>query len=106
MVFSYAGTSSLEKELKSIPPRDIKIGDVFIQGGIQGPAFIVVDLALKPSTSEKVFLLAHSYMPEQDIQILKNANSSELSPWYRLSEVDNGLRTPEWTFGKHNLKRF
>ncbi|MGB6151599.1 MAG: DUF4846 domain-containing protein [Pricia sp.] len=106
MVFSYAGTASLEKELPSIPLEKMAIGDVFVQGGFPGHAVIVVDLATHRSTGEKVFLLAQSYMPAQEIQILKNPNDADLSPWYSLSTAKDELRTPEWTFGKHDLKRF
>jgi len=106
MVFSYAGTASLEKELPSVSIDKLNIGDVFIQGGFPGHAVIVVDMAIHPSTHDKAFLLAQSYMPAQEIQILQNPNNSEFSPWYVLSQVDDELRTPEWTFGKEDLKRF
>jgi len=106
MVFSYAGTASLEKELKSIPIENLKIGDVFIQGGFPGHAVIVVDLAVHEATGERLFLLAQSYMPAQEIQVLKNPNDNNLSPWYSLPQIENELRTPEWVFGKTDLKQF
>jgi len=106
MVFSYAGTASLEKEMKSISLEEMRIGDVFIKGGFPGHAVIVVDMAVKESTEEKVFLLAQSYMPAQEIQILQNPNNSNLSPWYRSSTIKEELRTPEWTFTNKQLKRF
>ncbi len=81
MVFSYAGTASLEKEMKAVAIEEMKIGDVFIKGDFPGHAVIVVDLAVDVSTQEKVFLLVQSYMPAQEIQILKNPNNSKLSPW-------------------------
>ena len=81
MVFSYAGTASLEKEMNPISIENLRIGDVFIKGGFPGHAVILVDLA-ENETGEKVFLLAQSYMPAQEIQILKNPNNLELSPWY------------------------
>ncbi|KAF2330797.1 MAG: DUF4846 domain-containing protein [Flavobacterium nitrogenifigens] len=104
-VFMYAGTASLEKELKPINVSDIRIGDVFIKGGFPGHAVIVVDMAMNPKNNQKIMLLAQSYMPAQEIQILKNPNNSSLSPWYA---VDSGtsLKTPEWTFSSSQLKRF
>jgi hypothetical protein len=105
MVFSYAGTASLEKELKAVAISDIKIGDVFIKGGFPGHAVIVVDMAIDETSNEKIFLLAQSYMPAQEIQILKNPNDLGLSSWYSTNIV-NELRTPEWTFKKNSLKRF
>jgi len=106
MVFSYAGTASLEKEMASISLTEIRIGDVFIKGGFPGHAVIVVDMGVDKKTNEKIFLLAQSYMPAQEIQILKNPNNGELNPWYGVSEIYSSLRTPEWTFEKTNLKRF
>ncbi len=105
-VFMYAGTWSLSREL---PPRhrieDIAIGDVFIKGGFPGHAVIVVDLAIDPDSGEKAFLLAQSYMPAQDIHVLKNPAATDGSPWYRIP-ADGFLRTPEWTFKASELKTF
>jgi len=105
MVFSYAGTASLEKEMKPTSLANMKIGDVFIKGGFPGHAVIVVDMAQNKNNGEKIFLLAQSYMPAQELQILKNPNDSELSPWYS-SKINGQLRTPEWIFEKRQLKRF
>ncbi|WP_289659689.1 DUF4846 domain-containing protein [Flavobacterium panacagri] len=104
-VFMYAGTASLEKELKPINVSDIKIGDVFIKGGFPGHAVIVVDMAVNPKNNQKIMLLAQSYMPAQEIQILKNPNNSSLSPWYAV-DFGTSLKTPEWTFNSSQLKRF
>lgn len=35
LVFSYAGTLSLEKQLMSVNMEDMQIGDVFIQEAVQ-----------------------------------------------------------------------
>ncbi len=106
MVFSYAGTASLSKELEAVSIMEMRIGDVFIKGGFPGHAVIVVDMAIDKTTNDKVFLLAQSYMPAQEIQILKNPNDPNLSPWYSLSNMSTELRTPEWKFKKDELKRF
>lgn len=104
-VFRYASTLSLTNELKSVPIESMQIGDVFIHGGAPGHAIIVVDMAINPKTKEKLFLLAQSYMPAQEIQLLKNPNNEGLSPWYSLS-FSGDLYTPEWTFSQDELKRF
>jgi hypothetical protein len=65
----------------------------------------VVDMAINPQTQEKIFLLAQSYMPAQDIQILKNWQNPKLSPWYELPQT-NELKTPEWSFELKHLKKF
>ena len=106
VVFSYAGTASLEQELESAQLEDLKIGDIFIQGGFPGHAVIVVDLAKHKTTGDTIFLLAQSYMPAQEIQILKNPKDSNLSPWYTTSKIKNELYTPEWVFKKAHLRRF
>ncbi|MBX2844969.1 MAG: DUF4846 domain-containing protein [Saprospiraceae bacterium] len=103
MVFAYAGTHSLEKELQSVELKEIKIGDVFIQGGFPGHAVLVVDVA-ENDTGEKAFLLAQSYMPAQDIHVLKKPLSQ--SPWYFTADINNKLVTPEWVFNASDLKRF
>ncbi|WP_238354478.1 DUF4846 domain-containing protein [Fulvivirga marina] len=105
IIFSYAGTLSLAKELTPIKTDQLQVGDVFIQGGSPGHAVIVVDVATKPETREKIFLLAQSYMPAQEIQILKNRNDKGISPWYS-SGFGEVLETPEWTFTNMDLKRF
>jgi Domain of unknown function (4846) len=84
-------------------PRAIQIGDVFIQGGFPGHAVTVVDLAKKVGSNKKIFLLAQSYMPAQDIHVLKS--DGKLNPWYELPG-NNVLETPEWTFKLSDLKRF
>jgi len=103
-IFAYANTSSLCDEMISIPVDEMRIGDVFIQkGSPYGHAVIVVDMAVSIS-GDKVFMLAQSYMPAQDIQILVNRNDKSISPWYELKE--GAIVTPEWTFGPDDLKRF
>ena len=101
IVYNYANTYSLENELVSKDISALAIGDVFIIGGFPGHCVIVVDMAVSERTGEKAFMLAQSYMPAQDIQILKG-NSPE-SPWYT-ADIGEVLVTPEWTFEKSQLK--
>ena len=101
VVYAYANTYSLEKELVSKDVSDIAIGDVFIVGGFPGHCVIVVDMAVDEDSGEKVFMLAQSYMPAQDIQILKG--DSEDSPWYS-ADIDDRLVTPQWRFDKTQLR--
>jgi hypothetical protein len=106
LVYQYAGTYSLNKELIEVdPPENMSVGDVFIEGGFPGHAVLVVDMAEHKLTGEKIFLLAQSYMPAQEVQIISNPESNELSPWYKLQSSEI-LRTPEWTFHFSHLKRF
>lgn len=105
MVYNYAGTASLEKEMKSKSLSDLSFGDVFIQGGFPGHAVIVVDVAEHEKTGKKIFLLAQSYMPAQEIHVLRNPMDSGLSPWY-IADFSGALQTPEWEFYDSNLKGF
>lgn len=104
IVFAYAGTISLVREMKPIALKDIQIGDVFIQAN-PGHCVIVVDMDENLTAGEKLFMLAQSYMPAQDIHILKNPQREDLSPWYSLNFGET-LFTPEGTFKQGDLKRF
>ena len=106
IIFAYSGTLSLEKELIPVDYKKLQIGDIFIQGGSPGHAVIIVDMAINKSTDEKIFMLAQSYMPAQDIHILKNWGDSKNSPWYKLNVDDIIISTPEWEFKTTSLKRF
>lgn len=66
---------------------------------------MVVDMAVKEDTGEKVFLLAQSYMPAQEIHVLVNPNDADLSPWYR-ADFGEELVSPEWVFKRDMLKSF
>lgn len=91
-VFAQCNTFSLEQQMKSIPIQQIKIGDVLIKGGFPGHTVIVVDLAVN-AAGEKLMMLAQSYMPAQDIHILRGPVDGV---WYPVREGD--VNTPEWTF--------
>lgn len=102
-IFTYAGTYSLAKEMEQVNVQDIEVGDVFIVGGMPGHAVMVMDVA-ENDTGKKMFLLAQSYMPAQDMHILKNPENAG-SPWYS-ADFYAFLNTPEWQFSRKHLKRF
>ncbi|RYZ23575.1 MAG: hypothetical protein EOO16_04490 [Chitinophagaceae bacterium] len=102
MVFTYAGTLSLAKELRPQAVSAIAIGDVFIRGGSPGHAVIVADV-VENDRGERRFLLAQSYMPAQEIHILKNESSADGSAWYS-NRLSGWLETPEWNFRAGELK--
>lgn len=102
-VWSYASTLSLEKELKQKAVEDIATGDVWIKGGSPGHALLVVDV-VQNASGEKRFLLAQSYMPAQEMHVLKNPKNDDLSPWYELPTET--LKTPEWTFELSQLREW
>lgn len=104
-VFSYAGTYSLDRELKPADPASLAIGDVFIKGGFPGHAVLVADMVRNKDTGEARFLLLQSYMPAQEIHVLKNPAAMDGSPWYSAS-VSWPFQTPEWRFPEGSLKRW
>ncbi len=104
LIFTYAGTASLEKELKKKKIDQADIGDVLIRGGHPGHAVIIVDKAIHEKTGKQIYLLAQSYMPAQEIQILNNPVNTNLSPWYSFENEE--IATPEWIFTLSELKTF
>jgi len=103
-VFTYAGSYSLERELERVAdPTRLAPGDVLIQGGFPGHAVLVVDVVQNES-GERRFLLAQSYMPAQQVHVLRNP-ASRASPWYE-ARASGPLATPEWGFDYADLRRF
>lgn len=105
LVFSYAGTKSLEKELQPVAIVAMQPGDVFIRGGSPGHAVLVMDMAVN-TRGEKCYLLSQSYMPAQDIQILREPGRQLDGVWYRMPLRPATIATPEWDFTTAQLRRF
>ncbi|RZK46327.1 MAG: hypothetical protein EOO59_19450, partial [Hymenobacter sp.] len=106
-VFGYAGTLSLSRELLPIPLNEVRPGDVLIHGGRPGHAVLVADVAENPRTGQRYFLLAQSYLPAQDIHILRNVAHPALGAWFAVPGLAEALvETPEWTFAREELGRF
>ncbi len=103
-VFMYAGSASLSKELTSVSDAaKVLPGDLFIQGGFPGHAVVVLDVA-EDINGSRTFIIAQSYMPAQQIHILKNPKFWN-GPWY-YAKSSGKLITPEWIFDYKDLKRF
>lgn len=110
MVYTYAGTASLSRELKKVSLIDIQPGDLFIQGGHPGHAVTVMDVC-KNEKGEKMFLLSQSYMPAQQIHILINPKDYDRdnpggNPWYAVKDISGEFWTPQWKFTDQQLMRF
>ena len=103
-VFGMCGSASLSKSLKPAGFADVLPGDVLIHGGFPGHAVIVMDVASN-AAGKKIFLLAQSYMPAQDIHVLINPGNKDLSPWYAVNE-EARILTPEYIFQRTELKRW
>jgi hypothetical protein len=106
-IFTYAGTLSLARELTPLPLADVRPGDVFIRGGSPGHAVLVLDVAEQTGTGHRYVLLAQSYMPAQQIHVLRNVGGdATLGAWFAVDPEASCFHTPEWTFAREELKRF
>ncbi|MBU8896649.1 DUF4846 domain-containing protein [Corallococcus sp. M34] len=90
LVFTYAGTLSLQGE-KARPARaDVRPGDFFVLGGSPGHAVLVLDVAAN-ARGERVALLGQGFIPAQDFQVLSPGAGG---PWFSLS--GDTVATPFW----------
>lgn len=106
LVFNYAGTISLDKESESITKNeDINVGDFLIKPGSPGHSVIVVGVA-RNDAGKKLYLLAESFMPAQDIHIIINPLNRKISPWYELDVNAAQTITAKYIFKPTSIKRF
>jgi hypothetical protein len=103
-VFINCGTYTVDAMTKPVAITDLQAGDVFVKAGSPGHAMIVVDAA-ENTAGDKIYLLAQSYMPAQDMHIVINPANSTLSPWYLVIN-DEKIVTPGWVFENNQLKRW
>lgn len=106
IIFRYAGTISLNRESISVLKNSqIQTGDFLIKPGSPGHSVIVVGVA-QNNTGKRLYLLAESFMPAQDIHILRNTAKSHLSPWYELDVNAPKTVTAKYIFNPTSIKRF
>lgn len=101
IVYSYASTISLSKELKTV--NDFAVGTIVIYAGSPGHCFIIIDEAIDKA-GEKVYKLAEGYTPAQSIYVLRNLNEEEVSPWHKLRK--GVIETASYRFENYKLGRF
>jgi hypothetical protein len=102
-VFGMCGSASLARQLKlKTDFAAIQAGDVIIRGGFPGHAVIVMKVAVN-AEGKKIYMIAQSYMPAQDIHVLKNPEDAHGSPWYEVNDNEI-IQTPEYAFRKTELK--
>jgi hypothetical protein len=82
----------------------IEPGDVLIRAGSPGHAMLVVDVA-EDNHGHRTYLLAQSYMPAQDIYIVKNPGDNP-GPWYRADTPPGRVITPEYIFKTNELRKW
>ncbi len=101
VVYNYASTISLAKELKIA--NDFTAGTIVIHPGSPGHCFIIIDEATD-ANGEKVFKLAEGYTPAQSIYVLSNLTEPEISPWYHLHT--GTITTSSCRFIDYELRSF
>ena len=106
IIFRYAGTISLDRESVSVTRNsDIKTGDFIIKPGSPGHSVIIFGVA-RNAAGKRLYLLAESFMPAQDIHVLKNTSNPNISPWYELDVDATKTVTAKYIFTPTSIKRF
>jgi hypothetical protein len=100
IVYTYAGTISLAKELKDAS--DFEVGTVVIHPGSPGHCFIIIDE--KTVDGKKLFKLGEGYTPAQSVYVVRNIYQKEKSPWYELKK--GRIETASYSFDDYSLKKF
>jgi len=101
LVYTYASTISLAKELKTTEA--FKIGTIVIHPGSPGHCFIITDEAVA-SGGEKLYKLVEGYTPAQTIYVLRNKAEPALGYWHKLKK--GTIETSSYMFKSYQLKAF
>ena len=106
LIFTYAGTISLNKETKPVlKTNDLKIGDILINAGSPGHVVFIAGVS-EIQKGEKLFLLAEGFTPAQSIHVLKNPFNPKISPWYELDVNSAETKTARYFFEPSNFRSF
>lgn len=104
VVFMYAGTISLNRDLNRVNRRNgLEIGDVIVKPGSPGHAVIVVDKA-NNSNGDAVYLLCEGYTPAQSIHIL-DSKERGIAPWFKINR-SGPISSERYHFINPNIRRF
>ncbi len=106
LVFQYAGTISLYQDSQPVPAEtEIEAGDFIIKPGSPGHLVIIMAVA-EDTQGKRKYLLAESFMPAQDIRILKNPRIETDSPWYEIGLSAKEMETERYTFSPIEIRRY
>lgn len=101
LVYTYASTISLAKELSNVDR--FSIGTVVISPGSPGHCFMITDEAVTRS-GDTLYKLVEGYTPAQSIYVLANLQEPQLGYWHRLAK--GTIKTASYTFARYQLKTF
>jgi hypothetical protein len=90
LVFTYAGTLSLQAEKKHPAREELRPGDFFVLGGSPGHAVLVLDVAVN-AAGERVALIGQGFIPAQDFHLVSPGQDG---PWFSLESEE--VATPFW----------
>jgi hypothetical protein len=100
LVFTYAGTLSLDTFSKKIKREELAIGDFWVTGGSPGHTVLVLDIA-QNEAGKKIALIGQGFLPAQDFHVLSPGDGG---PWFSLEE--ESVETPFWkAFPWSSLRR-
>lgn len=106
LIFTYAGTISLNKETKPIlKTNDLKTGDILITAGSPGHIVFISGVA-ENQHGHRLFLLSEGFTPAQSIHLLKNPFDDKISPWYDLDVNSEETKTARYFFKPSNFRSF
>lgn len=96
-VFTWAGTRSLQYDTR---PADAPLpGDLLVAPGSPGHAVLLLDVARKEGTGERIVLVGEGFMPAQSFHV-------ELGPLQGWWPYDDGVSLPHWELPGSGLRRF
>ncbi len=99
LLFTYAGTLSIQAEGARPTREQLRPGDFFVLGGSPGHTVLVLDVATN-AKGERVALVGQGFTPAQDFHVLEGKDG----PWFPLEGED--LTTPFWApFPMSSLRR-
>ncbi|RKH05300.1 DUF4846 domain-containing protein [Corallococcus carmarthensis] len=99
LLFTYAGTLSIQAEGARPTREQLRPGDFFVLGGSPGHTVLVLDVASN-TKGERVALVGQGFTPAQDFHVLAGRDG----PWFSLE--GDSVATPFWVpFPMTSLRR-
>ncbi|RKG63649.1 hypothetical protein D7V80_29905 [Corallococcus sp. CA054B] len=99
LLFTYAGTLSIQAEGARPTREQLRPGDFFVLGGSPGHTVLVLDVATN-AKGERVALMGQGFTPAQDFHVLAGRDG----PWFPLE--GESVATPFWApFPMTSLRR-